>query len=130
MVLDLMAYLEGAEIPDSTMPALSLERRSLRAALLLGNLIRRPGRSWESLRQEIEGFKTSYGTAYRSHHAQFHQDLLGYRRDLEAARTKSQAISLLNIIPEFSSVEDSALAQSLAQLDNSPAPCSVEGESL
>lgn len=130
MVLDLMAYLEGAEIPDSTMPALSLERRSLRAALLLGNLIRRPGRSWESLRQEIEGFKTSYGAAYRSHHAQFHQDLLGYRRDLEAARTKSQAISLLNIIPEFSSVEDSALAQSLAQLDNSPAPCSVEGESL
>jgi len=112
------------------MPPLSLERQSLRAALSLGSLIRPQGRSWESLTQETENFKSSYGAAYRSHHAQFHQDLRAYRRDLEAARKKSQAISLLNIIPELSDFEESALGQSVAQLDTGPAPCSVEGESL
>lgn len=129
-VLDLHSYLNKAEIPSSTMPDLWVKRQALQAALPMSSLIQPGGRTWESMFQEIEGFKSSYGHVYQSHHAEFHQALPAYQRDLEAARRKSQALTLLNTVSELSGSEGLGLAESLEELNDGPAPCPVNPEGL
>ncbi|PKB78130.1 MAG: hypothetical protein BZY88_19850 [SAR202 cluster bacterium Io17-Chloro-G9] len=129
-ILELRSYLDRAEIPSSTLPNLWVESQGLQAALSLGSLIHPAGRTMESLIQEIDGFKSSYGAAYKNHHTQLHQDLPAYQRNLAAARRKSQALTLLNTIPELPGAEGLDLANSLEQLIDGPSPCPVDGEAL
>ena len=129
-ILELRSYLERGVIPSSTMPDLWVESQGLQAALSVRSLIHPAGRTRESLIQEIEGFKSAYGDVYRSHHTQLHQELPAYRRNLAAARQKSQALALLNAIPELPGTEGLGLADSLEQINDGPSPCPVSGEGL
>jgi len=128
-VLELRSYLDKVEVSHSAMPDLWVDRQGLQAALSLSKLIDPAGRTWESLNQEIVSFKSSYGSAYRSHHTQFHQSLPAYQRDLDAARRHSRAVALLNTIPELAGAEGLGLGEALEQL-NDGYQCPVGGEML
>ena len=129
-MLELRAYLDNVEISLSDMPDLWVDRQGLQAALSLDRLIQSAGRTWDSLTQEIAGFKSNYGAAYRLHHVKLHQDLPAYQRGLEAARRKIEVLDLVNSIPELTNPEGLGLAESLAKLEDGPAPCPVDGEGL
>ena len=100
-MLELRAYLDNVEISLSDMPDLWVDRQGLQAALSLDRLIQPAGRTWDSLTQEIAGYKSNYGAAYRLHHVKLHQDLPAYQRGLEAARRKIEVLDLVNSIPEL-----------------------------
>ena len=123
------SYLDGAEISPSAMPSLWVDRQGLRATLSLTGLTHPPGTDWESLTQDLDRFKSSYTAAYRDHHTRLYQALPAYRRDLEAARRNSRALTLLNTIPELLGREGPELAESLGTLDVGPA-CDVESDRL
>ena len=128
-VLEFRSYLDKVEFSHSAMPDLWVDRQGLQAALSLSELIHPAGRTWESLNQELVNFKSNYGSAYRSHHTQFHQSLPAYQRDLDAARRHSRAVALLNTIPELAGAEGLGLGETLEQL-NDGYQCPVGGEML
>jgi len=92
-------YLGRAAVPLA-MAELSIQSQALQEATSSGPLLGYK-RGWEGLAPEIARFKSQYSATYRAHHKDVHQSLPAYLRELEAARRKMDAHSLLNALPEL-----------------------------
>jgi hypothetical protein len=121
-------YLVSAAVP-LTMAELSVQSQALKEATSSGPLLGSK-RGWEGLAPEITRFKSQYSTAYRAHHQDVHQSLPAYLRELEAARRKMHAHSLLNALPELGEPSGDGLFEDLGGIDPGPSPCRQDSAAL
>jgi len=67
-------------------------------------------------------FKSHYAQAYREHHRQFHDDLLGSQATLITTKKKAAAFGLFNTVIELGAPVEMHLEEELATLAAGPAP--------
>ena len=121
-------YLYSAAVP-LTMVDLSVQSQALQESTSPGPLLGSK-RGWEGLAPEITRFKSQYSAAYRAHHQDVHRFLPAYLRELEAARRKMDAHSLLNALPELGEPTGDGLFEDLADIDPGPSPCRIDSAGL
>ena len=124
-ILRAQEYLEGALVPSSLYPNLSVDSQALREALTPPNLVQARGRTWGALEQEFSRFKSNFADAYRVHHEDLHQALPAFQRDRELARRKLGAVELLNSLSELGEPAGAGLSDFLSQLEVVPPNCTV-----
>jgi hypothetical protein len=121
-------YLGSAAVPLA-MAELSLQSQALQEATSSGPLLG-SRRGWDGLAPEITRFKSQYAAAYRAHHQDVHRSLPAYLRELEAARRKMDAHSLLNALPELGEPTGDGLFEDLGGIDPGPSPCRTDSAAL
>ena len=121
-------YLYSAAVP-LTMVDLSVQSQALQESTSPGPLLGSK-RGWEGLAPEITRFKSQYSAAYRAHHQDVHRFLPAYLRELEAARRKMDAHSLLNALPELGEPTGDGLFEDLGDIDPEPSPYRIDSAGL
>ena len=121
-------YLYSTAVP-LTMVDLSVQSQALQESTSPGPLLGSK-RGWEGLAPEITRFKSQYSAAYRAHHQDVHRFLPAYLRELEAARRKMDAHSLLNALPELGEPTGNGLFEDLGDIDPGPSPCRIDSAGL
>jgi hypothetical protein len=127
-ILSAREYLVHATVPIA-MAELSVQLQALLEATSPGPLSQST-RGWEGVAPEITRFKSHYALAYRSHHQDVHRSLPAYLRDLEAARRKMDAHSLLNALPELGEPTGDGLFDNLGRVDPGPPLCRADPADL
>ena len=127
-ILSAREYLDYAAVPLD-MAELSVQRQALQQAISPGPLLQST-RGWEGLAPEITRFKSQYAAAYRAHHLEVHQSLPAYLRELEAARRKMDAHTLLNALPELGEPTGGGLSETADQMAPGPSPCQADPAGL
>ena len=127
-VLGALEYLDRAAVPEG-LPELSILRQSLRETLSPGPLLQ-SSRGWDSMVTQVSRFKSDYAAVYRSHHQVVHQHLPSYQLELDGAKRKMGAHSLLNALPKLGAPTGDDLPQPLESLEWGPALCSAPPSDL
>ena len=127
-ILSAREYLVHATVPMA-MAELSVQLQALLEATSPGPLSRST-RGWEGVAPEITRFKSQYAVAYRSHHQDVHGSLPAYLRELEAARRKMDAHSLLNALRELGEPTGGGLFDNLGHMDPGPPLCRADSADL
>jgi len=111
-------YLGRAAVPLA-IAELSIQSQALKEATSSGPPLGSK-RGWEGLASEIARLKFQYSAVHGAHHQDVHQSLLAYFRELESARRKMDAHSLLNALPELGEPSGDGLFEDLGGI---PSPC-------
>jgi hypothetical protein len=127
-ILKALDYLWKAEVPLD-MAELSIQRQALQEAMSPGPLAQST-RGWEAMAPQISRFKSEYASAYRSHHQDIQQSLQSYLRDLESAKRKIGAHTLLNTLTELGEATGLGLSETVDQMDQGPDSCLADTNGL
>ena len=127
-ILKALDYLGKAEVPVD-MAELSIQRQALQEAMSPAPLAQ-SSRGWEAMAPQISRFKSGYAAAYRSHHQGIQQSLPSYLRDLESAKRKIAAHTLLNTLVELGEPTGLGLSETVEQMDHGPVSCLVAANGL